>query len=98
MSTSDIGNCIKLMSQIGCLKVDNNKTNDKTCCSPIQIDLTQLFRYPPSINIVQDLYWSLLKDNQFDILCGIPFCGLSISYVRQYKLYLKNKPTFNSLP
>lgn len=79
MSDRNINVCIKLMNQIGCFKVNNNSNNDKQL--PLEIDSTQLLRYPSSFKLVKDLYWSVLKDNQFDILCGVPFTGLVISYV-----------------
>lgn len=80
MASKDVQESLRRLGEIGCLQVDDS-IKEAASGLPVEIDLTQIFRHPSAISLIKDLYWSLIKDYQFDMLCGVPFCGLAISYV-----------------
>jgi orotate phosphoribosyltransferase len=63
---------------IGAIKL-GEFTLKSGAASPIYIDLRLIISYPNLLLLVSDLLWQLVADNQYDLICGIPYAALPIA-------------------
>lgn len=47
--------------------------------SPVYINLRKIISYPKLLQHVADAMWSVIKDCQFDLICGVPYTALPIA-------------------
>lgn len=47
--------------------------------SPIYINLRKIISYPTLLREIADLIWEKVKNNQFDLICGVPYTALPIA-------------------
>ncbi|MFH1537296.1 MAG: orotate phosphoribosyltransferase [Patescibacteria group bacterium] len=57
--------------------------------SPIYIDLRVIVSYPEVLKVVAGEMWELIKDQEFDVICGVPYTALPIATVMSVE---NNKP------
>lgn len=80
LALNDDLNIIDKLFDSGGVKVEGI-TLKSGLVSPIYVDLRVVSGYPQLLKPIADLYWSVLKTIDFDLICGVPFGALSFAVV-----------------
>lgn len=84
---------------IGCIKFGSFKLKTKVI-SPIYIDFRHLISYPKILDIIVDLLWDIIKEEDFNLIFGLAYGGIPIASIlsNKYKIPMifnrKEKKTY----